>query len=92
MQIERGMEGMKKQWGRSDKIISLMRRRMVGRGCRGQRRREDLVSGLYNMASWEIGDAANTTWGPMHAKVPILFRISKCYKLEEGSTDRLLDK
>lgn len=37
-----------------DRMISLKRRRMRRRSCRGQRRIDDLLSGLYNLGSWEI--------------------------------------
>lgn len=46
--------------GKTDGMISLKRRRIRRRGCRGQRRKDDLLSGLYNLGSWEIRAAAIT--------------------------------
>lgn len=41
--------------GKSDRMISLKRRRkMRSKRWRGQRRIDDLLSGLYNPGSWEI--------------------------------------
>ncbi len=42
------------QEGKSDRMISLKRRRMRRSGCGAQRRIDDLLSGLYNLGSWEI--------------------------------------
>lgn len=40
--------------GKSDRMISLKRRAMRRSGYRGQKRIDDLLSGLYNLGSWEI--------------------------------------